>query len=1543
MNKRALMISLLSLLMLADACIREDLSTSYSVPEGTPVTLAIGFGASAPVEVNVGTKAESSQSDESRVHDLYVLIFDQDGNRHYGRYFSYEHRWYDIADLNQTSNEREGWYVENKTQEKVVPAISKTVGAVKIATSAINNCTLVLLANVSNTLVSLNGQDPLDVLNAPNLTLSQLRSLPVRLEQNVTNRNDLFLMAGEMTVTNLSAMIWHDDSPSGSDYTMADALADYQVTLKPIDAKVKFRIKGGPNVSNLVYNKWTVFNVPTSCFLLPAAGDPYAFPDGDEHTYFDTTPAYFEMDEKDDSDNACKTFTFYMLESCLSPSKQIVAPYDDADAVIAARNPYYLRERKVGDNWKYAPQKAPYVTFSVSMTLNNNAIDDLDNWDPATNPEPDGATVEASYTVHLGDFGSSASSTPNDYNTWRGHFYTYDITLNNASSLYAEVKSDIEYQSGQEGSLVLFSKEVVNCDAHYEYREIEFNYISSLDLDTPVFSWAVRTPFTKAGKPSRWDPNQGGYVVDPTEKVDYLWVKFAINKLEDETKGPAEDGNKYSENRQAYPGDGAYVPDWYPGQLDPVTSTVRTFHFNSNDYDHPQLMDINQLINYIYYQHRQRKKVPREDIFDSNGVIRATAFVDEYYYECDPFTGDVNPDLWRTFVNADPREMYILSNVTSSTDGRSHVIDASHSIVQRSIQTVYNVSYPGLASIWGTEHTDEMRNRGDGDGTGVNKGWSWWGSGSPSGNIKDEVNGRVNTANIWGLSNMPAWNTFLNYEVNNNTPELLDGYKHMAYSCLSRNRDNNGNGVIDPEELRWYIASINQLVGMWVGNESLSPSARLYQPADANSQDPLHWRAHVLSSTCTNGITDPRVIRGEEGCNKSFYSQWNWAFPSGSPQEYRDRVASIRCLRNAGTYREGGKDKDISYAPYDQMVDQYYEVAAGTDASGQAKPNDDGTYTIRFSRLNPKSIRGYTSEELPYHDEYSLHNCVYLELNLQSKDNTKVADKSLDMTEQNLNNDITNKGYNPYCPAGYRIPNMTELLIMNSLAPADYWVDGGVFPCRTFFSHGIIGNNQKNTEVTKIGWQYDKKNNRVNMAENTVKMNSLRCVRDKDMTGTITGSMFLTSNILLPNDATMLHFDFISTAVAFTTGKLWLCYTDKNGVVREKQLDLETAPDGMEYKTEQPFSVDPATIEGGPLTMPVQMLLRLEMTNAQGVTETVTYPFTVTEIGIDLDFSLQEGYDEASGGFPIEVKATALGTASKITSLAVQWKELGSTGVWNEIPVSAATGLTEYTGTMYFALPSGNTPKTYVFRLAGESNKGVEGETKQQTMQFLQLNKCWNEEDPAHPWTVADDVKNPWPVQKIGALNFDNGDFIETLMDLTACTYRPVSPVPGTVDGRNDIGADEILAIGLYPKIGNPDAAKKKGDPSVLHIYYPSVDFVNDVPHTKLYPNFVYGDNKWKGVKVSELSNTDPLTVRLDKNGVCWNGNYFDMTKFDNGSKTVLNEMISAKTLYMGSVEGFHRSRARYTYVRIVRRDLGNVEDGEIGGFDDNPQDGGDL
>ncbi len=211
--------------------------------------------------------------------------------------------------------------------------------------------------------------------------------------------------------------------------------------------------------------------------------------------------------------------------------------------------------------------------------------------------------------------------------------------------------------------------------------------------------------------------------------------------------------------------------------------------------------------------------------------------------------------------------------------------------------------------------------------------WPWWKSGRnlpTSTKPNSDDNGRYNSAAIWGVSTSPEWETFLDYSVDNNTPELKEDYQYLAYSCLTRNRDNDGDGHISPGEVRWYIASVNQLVGMWVGNEALSPSARLYQPENKNSisGDNREWRSWVVSSTIAdNSIAKPRVIRAEEGATKSKYDSYNWAFTSYPSVRFteddRHQVSSVRCVRNIGTYDKGGEVQDISGADLNVIPDEY--------------------------------------------------------------------------------------------------------------------------------------------------------------------------------------------------------------------------------------------------------------------------------------------------------------------------------------------------------------------------------------------------------------------------------------------------------------------------------------------------------------------------------------------------------------------------------------------------------------------------------------------
>lgn len=1584
MRKRVL-ISFFSILMLASSCIRESLPESKSVPEGSPVNLTIEFGATTPIEVNVGTKAEATAADESRVHDLYVMVFDNaaEGVKTYGRYFNYEHRWLNKTPLSSTDNENEGWYVENKTMPGAASAVEKTVGAVKISTVAHHNCTMVLLANVDNSLVSLNGKDPLTALNEVE-NLSQLRNLSVRLEQNVVERNDLFLMAGEMDGLDMTNMTWNAVKDPANPPT--DGFGDkYRVTLSPLDAKVKFRIRGNKDyIDDLTPYKWSVANIPSSCFLFPK--NPYEFPTGPagvSHYYFDTDPLYFDTEETEEIGGQTVkwyTFTFYMLESCLS-SSSILTPSDAAS--------YYLREkRNASGGWEHAPEKAPYVNFSVSMTLKDQGIDDLDNlgpdgskWGSGDNQRPIGVTGEMTYTVHLGEFAhpdpNDANNTvrnANDYSTKRGYFYSYDITLNNAANLFAEVKyfqpeggeTIVENQPGQEGSLLLFSGGTVNCDAHYEYRMMTFQYNDVLATklvnvpDYHIYSWYVKTPFNRNGAKPTWDGTVHRFVADPTT-MDYLWVKFAVNKLEDETKGPAEDGNKYSENRQAYPGGDNYDATWYPGKAGDV----------------PKLLDINQLINYIYYQLRQ-KKSGADNLFDSVGLIRVTAFVDEYYYECHPFTGAVDANLWRQFVNADPREMYILSDVQSSQDQQSNLVNASHSIIQRSIQTIYNINAPDITSLWGLEHTDEIRQ------TASWNGWKWGVDNNAKINdlVKSEDNGRINTAALWGLYPAPdedhdEWSDFLNYEVDNSLPELKDdAHRKMVYSCLTRNRDNNGNGFIDAEEVRWYMASINQLKGLWIGNESLSSSARVYQP---NPQ--ADWRAHILSSTCPSTANIPKVLNAEEGSATFDYSVggMDWA----KPKELERKRESVRCVRNLGTYSVGGADIDISDAPYGVVPDNYFTVREIVDPDHPTDPNYS-TYTIQFKRLDSRSLREFSNGELPFHDEKSSNNRVYLELHVQSRESRKgnptyqdgaAVYSSLDAGL--INEDITNAGYNKFCPAGYRLPNQKEMAMMSLVLPKTYWEGAGSqcrIPSRTYFSVGYysVPGKQIDSEKKKLAWSFASSKNDIFLPDKGQVSDRVRCVRDNDMTGTILGNMYLTNNRLMPGESTEINFNFTSSAASFKSGALYVCYNNTEGHLVETQIPLSRQPEGMQFNLTQGFTApDPATLTPPAGDRPASMRLKLVLTNAKDNTEYVfETPFTVSDVDIHCDFDLLPGNDEALG-FPIHVQAAA-SNGAKIQELKLLMRT--TTGGWTTLQeLAAAVGRIEYGTTVYFK-PS-EMPATYFFKLEAVSNSASDNRytASPKSMEFVvekdfMPNPDGSYEDPIngtgeyHEWTdswwqtfsnasgwlaklvghvdaeyVGKEqkyvIRNTWR-KKIQDLNFPAGDFIEADMDLMNCVA--IRTTSGETPGYQDPGLDHILSFGRDPGWDVTGS---------LHVYYPANDPSKGINNElRFYAVSSTYEHTTIG-RVHSYYGERPMLLRFDRDGITYNSMALKWKSANSKNQavdearyySVVKTLTGSNSLYVGSEVDPHLSRAKYKYLRVVRVDLGNS------GFIDDPQYGGNL
>ena len=204
------------------------------------------------------------------------------------------------------------------------------------------------------------------------------------------------------------------------------------------------------------------------------------------------------------------------------------------------------------------------------------------------------------------------------------------------------------------------------------------------------------------------------------------------------------------------------------------------------------------------------------------------------------------------------------------------------------------------------------------------------------------------------------WSTYLDFEVDNETPEMADEYKALRYICMSRNRDNNGDGEITKDEVRWYTASIRQLNGLFVGNGLLDPSSRLYNrsAADQQSSEKAKWTQLIVSSTDYGSNKGPIVLFANEGLSTSAYKEVN--------NDWSDwktlRTYGVRCVRNLGT------DKD---APLYEFPDNFIQHEELKDAENREY------HVFTCTHLNEAALRDYNSGELTYADEKSPQNQLY--------------------------------------------------------------------------------------------------------------------------------------------------------------------------------------------------------------------------------------------------------------------------------------------------------------------------------------------------------------------------------------------------------------------------------------------------------------------------------------------------------------------------------------------------------------------------------------
>ena len=1034
------------------SCVKENFTPSQSgVGEAR---FLLDFGVKDDVAIQ--TKSTLDAKAESRVFNLYVFVFNSNGDKVAGEYFDSKNLKASAEEVkNATDN---CWYVSNSTT---------TTGSVLFNCSVGEGLTLYVLSNLDSDMVRISS----DVLAATVRTEDDLKNFTAYLNQRIVTRNGYFPMSGKISDLTIN------DSNSE---TLGRTPITGKVMLQRIDAKVRFVFKTGntpdaqgQTIKSFEPRQWKVVNVPRTGYVLPRNEDCVnVAPTTAKENYSKYAAGFFDtefVNFEDFPKSGTSGFSFYMMENRQTPKKALAGYQDrsrskklDSGLNEKYTVTYSLDGQEISRDmrmFEYANDFSTYVVVTgyVEMELVDDKAGKILGGD-------------VQYIIHLGDWGKDIA----DFNTERNTSYTYTVTVNSVNNIRVEVEtskgavSDVkENQPGASGQISIAKEEIALCDCHYVSKTISFhltNFFNNSDISKDncildELTWAVKTPFGE-GEPR----TEGG--VDVTSGLDYKWVHFRLNKQD-------ANGKYYTDKRRKYT----------PRTM--VAQTVwRTAEENKEDDGTPGLagfhndgiMDVAQLCAFIKDEVNKYLDNPASSAFDnlestdiSLPKISLTVFVDEYYYEEDPITFEKKSDLWKKFVNAEDRKLHILCNSEKSKDLESSSTGSVVTIQQRSIQCIYNTdpSYTVLQTAWGVENRDEYDGRWD-------KYWSVT-SGENRGNDK-RLNGLYNSCKEWELS--PAgtsnafttgvqWSKYMDYEVENDTPQLQSDYQYMRYACMTRNRDNNGDGKIDRNEVRWYLASINQLVGLYVGDVILNANTRLYNksPEDRKSDVRSKWQQHVVSSTAFNSESNnPTMLWAEEGTSTSYFYH-NWA-----PDI---QGTGIRCVRNLG-YIDGKDDESYSI---DKEFDDYIT----------AEKQSDGSYIFTCTHLNEKALRYYTSKELILSDELALENSLYKKFQSYPTSSNFTA-QSFTAFNDKVDEEIAAGRGNPYCPEGYRTPSQIEAAIMRY-----YITDWGVSNTftRTYWSFGPLGSNPKFVD-DKYGFNVQGTNITVNKKD----LGEVRCVRD---------------------------------------------------------------------------------------------------------------------------------------------------------------------------------------------------------------------------------------------------------------------------------------------------------------------------------------------------------------------------------------------------------------------------------------------------------------
>lgn len=1074
------LLPMLACVLLLASCVDDDVvknGEQYQVIPDIPVTVPLKIQLSGS---KVASRAAQSDEAERTINTIYVIAFkplkgldasdeewvvDNAKTFNIGKVVEYM----DNVDNNISSNPLE----DTGTGDKTFPMTTgyRKIYAIGNPQSGAGTLTTEELAKVK--------------------TLADLKNLESLLRDKQSIERIYFKMSGRAITNDGSDVLTVTSDKGGS------IKEEYNIVLRRVDARITFRIKG---INGITFTPeyYHVMNIPGGTYVFPKEKtDNISDDTWDSHSggYIDgyrTSDFSVASDDKD-----ITVFEFYMCENRHNPKKRITAAEKTAEKGTLNNTLYSLREKEekielnpAKENQKiengdfiYPNDHSTYIVLGGTVTGTREE-----------NGETQQLYAKVTYTIHLGNTGKKTDNNSdwlndeelvNNYDVERNTHYTYNVTVAGVEKIIVEVDKDDEQEPGAEGDVILTQGELVTLDSHYSRFRMTLNKKDILD----GLSWSVTTPFQRGLKvfiPYEKEGATGWYVDDEGKKYglspntlslnDYKWVKFAINKECELSQKAINSGAKITtDNVIKFPGEQAYNG----GNLDTPAPIVGGEYVSTSYYDRVKLYDVNQLLNFLYNEAvKDGDNEEGSTIFEGSGVNRnvtITVFIDEYYYIYDPtkyfyrkpigvdeeknedgsfiIGNEVDLTLWKRTVNSENRLLNICKEGSKySLDGQSSVSRSVYTISQNPIYTFYNPKIADLKTAWGVEARLETKflrivPSGISEDNFVARFEDEPTNNQDTRKANSLDNGRSNQLKVLGKDidkSSLRWDAVLNTDISEVGGLLLPQYKSVWYACLLRNRDLNGDDVIDASEVRWYLASIDQLTDMWIGEGGIT-AAKLYQAEIQEGWIPGtikegETRVHVASSSYftgaasenngqTNIPTNPWVIWAEESASRgSAIGSGNYVKPDGITE------FSYRCVRNLGL---------SSAERSNAALDDY--LTTGTSSYTTTENKTYNEVTIDISRMVDNCIRPSTGGNtvLPNHNERDVSNnnrppltlaiiCDNVNGDTQYFPQTNGITVSDGWTwTRTSQNEISNRP----CPLGYRVPNQREFMLIYTTYP----------------------------------------------------------------------------------------------------------------------------------------------------------------------------------------------------------------------------------------------------------------------------------------------------------------------------------------------------------------------------------------------------------------------------------------------------------------------------------------------------------------------------